>query len=528
MNCSRSVIVIIALLTTLSAVLGTSVKAQGDGRYIMSDFMALTLLYNEENGTFAGLVPGDRVVFVDVISISKLNDDGDTVVYLESTGGSLNSETIVFPGDITGMVKRGSKVEFTVEVLPPGNATGGLPIDCSIEDLDIIREERLLVDRDNIEIFGIKIHQDGLPEWMQNQWGRFGVVLGAWSLGMIVFGILFFIAFKIAKRTKTEWDERALAILKPPFFILLMLYGLLISLSQLDLSNGALNAIDVLFKIGAIILISYMVIKLFKTVILVYLRKVAAKTETKADDILVPVFEKLGSAVVWVAAIIMTLTTLGIDITLFVAGAGIAGLVIAFAAQDTLSNFFSGIMIMLDRPFKEDDWIQLDQKIYQVKDIGFRSTRLFHSYSNQIVTIPNNKISEHLFSNLSELGTLGRTTVKVGVGYGSDPARVGSILLDIARAHPETYEDESHRTIHRFDDFGDSALIFSLTFWVKDYNEQWRIASEVRELIFERFVKEGIEIPFPQRVLHIKGSVGAHGPVNGEYSADLSSVPSLS
>ena len=120
-----------------------------------------------------------------------------------------------------------------------------------------------------------------------------------------------------------------------------------------------------------------------------------------------------------------------------------------------------------------------------------------------MVTIPNNRISDHMFSNLNEPDTLGRTTITVGVDYGSDPSRIGQILVEEVRTHPEVLEDADHISMYRFIDYGESALKFTVTFWVKDFNEQWRIASELRERIFYRFAREGVTIPYPHRVVHM-------------------------
>jgi MscS family membrane protein len=264
------------------------------------------------------------------------------------------------------------------------------------------------------------------------------------------------------------------------------------------------TVLDRVYVSGLIMVGAYIASKVFREVIIVYLKVISSKTETKADDVLVPILGKVISVVIWVVAGILLLESIGIDITVFVAGLGIAGLVIAFAAQDTLSNFFSGVMLMLDRPFKEGDWIMLNEKIYQVRDIGLRSTRLHHALTNQLVTIPNNRISDHMFSNLSEPDMLGRIDVEVGVTYKVPPKKVGQVLLDITHAHKDVFNDSEHKAFYRVKAFADSSITYTITFWVRDFNEQWRVASEVREAIYERFAAEGIEIPFPQRVVQIK------------------------
>jgi small-conductance mechanosensitive channel len=114
-----------------------------------------------------------------------------------------------------------------------------------------------------------------------------------------------------------------------------------------------------------------------------------------------------------------------------------------------------------------------------------------------------------MFSNLSEPDTFGRRTLKFGVSYTTDIEKMKKIVHDIVAAHPGVQCDDDHSIIVRFNDFGDSALNWAVTFFVKDYNDQWAIASDIRHEMYHRFAKEGIEIPFPQRVVHMMGNAPA-------------------
>jgi len=478
-------------------------------------FDDIMVTYDKETMDFVGYSDGEEIGFVDYISVSRLNGDGDTVVWFRSSGGSIYSPTLTYPNDLTSLLTPNTKIKTIVTVM---NVTVDgehqKVLDAQIDDIEILKvgEDEIILDGESIDILGYEISLSGLPDDLQTPWFKFFLVLAAWMLMVFVLWLLFQIIVKIVNRTKTTVDDTFINILRTPLFILLLLYGLLVALSMLNLNHQLMFIITRLYQAGTIVALAYIVIKVFKKVLMVYLKIVSAKTETKADDVLVPVFGKIATVVIWIIAIIMFLDTFGIDITVFIAGMGIAGLVIALAAQDTLSNFFAGIMILLDRPFKEDDWIMLDDKVYQVRHIGLRSTRLFHSISNQLVTIPNNRISDHIFSNLNEPNYMGRYTINIGVSYDSDPRRVGEILIDIVGKHPDTFEDDDHKPLYRFSSFGDSSLDFIIIFWLRDFNDQWRVASEIRQDIFDRFRKEGIEIPFPQRTVHI---VRNQGPTAG-------------
>lgn len=460
--------------------------------------------YDEGTGKFGNIQTGSWVTFNDKVVYSKVNSNDDTEAYLNSTGGSAYSPHLVFLGpEIKELLKKDAEIEFSVRILEiaEGNITKQIIAPYNEGVMVIVEGKDDGEEEDpHIEVFGIR---RTIPEKWDTSLARFFIVLAIWTTCSILLWIAFFLAIKLSKKTKTVFDEQVLGIVTGPFFVILLLYGFLISIKQFDMDQKLIDILDNVYWAATIVLIAYISIKVFKRIILVYLKIVSKKTDTQADDILAPFLGKVITVAIWIVAFIMFLRVFGIDVTVFVAGMGIIGLVIAFAAQDTLSNFFAGIMILLDRPFKEGDIIMLDDAGYEVKHIGLRSTRLFHSISNQLVTIPNNKISDHLFSNLSEPDYKGRKTVEVGVGYEHDPREIGDLLIEVANSHPDTYMDEDHKPHYRFQSFGDSALNFTLTFWVKDFNDQWRVASELRERIYNKFASEGIEIPFPQRVVHM-------------------------
>jgi MscS family membrane protein len=505
MKMNPVMIILLAIISSMLFLPGVTAEPGGDFEDIMKT-------YNEETGDFEGFVPGDSIEFEDYVD--QINYDGEsyTEVWFRSTGSGPYDPSLLFVGDITKWVEVNDKIKVTVNIVERTTEENRTveKLNSQVGSLKILKEgeEDKMLTSEKIDILGYKISLSGLPESLQTPWFKFGLVLFSWMVITVVLWLAFRLIVKIADRTKTDIDQKIINIVRVPFFIIVLLYGFILSVTMLDPPERILRWITNIYRAGVIILIAIIAVKIFKNIVIIYLKWLSRKTETQADDVLVPVLGKVVTVVIWIIAGILFLEAFGVDITVFVAGLGIAGLVIAFAAQDTLSNFFAGIMILLDRPFKEDDWILMDDKVYQVKHIGLRSTRLLHSFTNQIVTIPNNRISDHVFSNLNEPDYYGRTTVKVGVSYGADPRKVGAILLDEVKKHPDTFEDEDHVVFYRFNEFGDSALLFAVTFWIKDFNDQWRVSSELRESIFERFAAEDISIPFPQRVIHF-----ASGPV---------------
>ena len=192
--------------------------------------------------------------------------------------------------------------------------------------------------------------------------------------------------------------------------------------------------------------------------------------------------------------------------TAWLASAGIVGIAVGFAAKDTLANLFSGVFILADAPYKIGDYVVLDSgERGEVTHIGIRSTRIL-TRDDVEVTIPNSIMGNTKISN--ESGgphKKFRIRVKVGVAYGSDTQKVKEILLKVADEHPEVVKNSGVPDPQvLFHSFGDSALDFELRCFIKDIDSRVTVISDLNFAIDAAFRENNIEIPFPQRDLHIK------------------------
>jgi small-conductance mechanosensitive channel len=191
------------------------------------------------------------------------------------------------------------------------------------------------------------------------------------------------------------------------------------------------------------------------------------------------------------------------NVTGWLASTTIVAMVVALAAKDTVANLFAGFFIMADTPYKPGDYINLDggERGY-VKHIGLRSTRIMTRDDIEI-TLPNSLIANSKIVNESG-GPLERERVRItlSVAYGSDIDQVRSILMDIAQNNENVCTKPEPRM--RFRSFGDSGLNIQLLFWIEKPEDKGRITDELNTAIYKRFNKDRIEIPFPQRTLHIK------------------------
>ena len=199
--------------------------------------------------------------------------------------------------------------------------------------------------------------------------------------------------------------------------------------------------------------------------------------------------------------IFLLLSMWKINITPLLASAGIAGVAVALAAKETLSNFFGGVTVLLDQPYKVGDYIVLDSgERGEVVNIGLRSTRILTRDDVQI-SIPNAIITNTKVINESAPEPRFRVRIKVGVAYGSDVDQVEEILLNVARNNPHLSDQPEPRV--RFRDFGDSSLDFELLCWAHQPQDKGIIIHELNREIYKSFAQTGIVIPFPQRDVHV-------------------------
>jgi MscS family membrane protein len=346
-----------------------------------------------------------------------------------------------------------------------------------------------------------------LPDFLNNQYGDFLILLGFWIvIGLMVVLVVRPMVHRLFAKTETDVDDRILEIIDVPIMVIIFTYGAVESLRVLDIIPGWFNRM-LLTMYGFIVsvVVVYLAYKVFRAVFIPLGTEYAQKKDSELDKSILPVVDQLGGATILILGLFWVLSNTGIDVTIFLAGMGVAGLILAFALQDTLSNYFAGLHLMLDKPFKTDDMIKFGDDYCRVLAVGFRSTRLYSIHKHDIMIVPNNIVANQTIINKTEPDLNLRISVKVGVAYGSPVEKVKELIMDAVRSHDGIVQNDPRRApTVRFRNFGESAMEFRTRFFIKDIKDQWRIAGDIREGIEERFTKEGITIPFPQRTLSWK------------------------
>lgn len=197
----------------------------------------------------------------------------------------------------------------------------------------------------------------------------------------------------------------------------------------------------------------------------------------------------------------LALDNLGVSVTALAGLGAVLAVGIGFGLQNIAQNFVSGLILLLERPVKKGDFVQVGEVRGTVRDIRARAT-VVTTLDNVDIIVPNGQFITEPVTNDTFGDRRVRVTVKVGVAYGSDTARVREVLLAVAAEHGDVLDEPPPQV--QFRDFGESSLDFALLAWLADPRDENGVASDLRFAIERAFREAAIEIPFPQRDLHLR------------------------
>ncbi|MFT6633792.1 MAG: small-conductance mechanosensitive channel [Bacteriovoracaceae bacterium] len=275
-----------------------------------------------------------------------------------------------------------------------------------------------------------------------------------------------------------------------------------------------------LFSIeGANISLTNMLLSIFIIISCIFIGKKLSKVtkfflDSKgADSGVSDSISKFVRIIIVLIGVLLAIKTLGFSLQSLAALSAVLMVGIGFGLQNIAQNFISGLILLVERPIKVGDIIQIGSTTGRVLEIRVRST-IVQTRDDISIIVPNSKLISEEVTNESFSGSNIRLSITVGVAYGSDLELVKKILKKAADGHPEKLEFPKSDVI--FKSFGDSSLDFELRFWTKQIWEQRRMRSDIRFEIAKLFEENNIQIPFPQRDLHIK-----RGPDEAAHKNDF-------
>ncbi len=319
----------------------------------------------------------------------------------------------------------------------------------------------------------------------------------AWIFNRFVITLL----KNLTGRTKLEFDNRLVDLLHGPIYVSFILLGFALATKILGIGDSLEQLVFSLLETVAYIIWFILLLRVTRLI----LRSVAQDDNHVGILHLqtLPLFENIANIAIIVLAVYIIFSAWHVDMTAWLASAGIVGIAVGFAAKDTLANLFSGVFILADAPYKIGDFVVLDSgERGEVTHIGIRSTRLL-TRDDIEVTIPNSVMGNTKINNESGgPAEKYRIRIAVGVAYGSDIDQVREILMNIALKDEAVCEDPEPRV--RFRTFGASSLDFELLCWIDQPVLRGRIIDALNCQVYKRFIEEEIEIPYSKQDLYIK------------------------
>jgi MscS family membrane protein len=292
--------------------------------------------------------------------------------------------------------------------------------------------------------------------------------------------------------------HRLVDALYGPVTYALFLVGVWVAVHRAPLTSGVKDRLDSALFVLAVGIVAVALIRGYR----IFLGWYAARPQLPGGSDLArefnPLFRMAGTIFIAVLAVITVLQRFGVNVASLVVSLGVGSLAIGLAAQDTLANMFAGFTLMLDRPFRAGERIQLASgEVGDVEAIGMRAT-LIKTPEETILVVPNSLLVKERLVNLSRPTRHLTTRVEVGVAYGSDLARVKEVLREAALASPHVDRDRPPSV--QLARFGDFAVHFVVVFWARDYLHQGPARSDVAEAVYRGLAAAGIEIPQLPRV----------------------------
>ncbi len=325
--------------------------------------------------------------------------------------------------------------------------------------------------------------------------------LGLGAALLLVRSLVFRALHRWAARTDTHLDDLIIKMIKGPSLFWALAVGLYGILEAAPIPGNLAKFAHTLLSAVVILSVSWALANLLAGLITYYADRV------RLDVPVTGLGRTLTKVLVLLLGGFILLNSLGISITPLLTALGVGGLAVALALQDTLSNLFAGLHILIEKSIRVGDYVKLDsgQEGYVV-DIGWRTTRI-RMLPNNMIIVPNAKLAQAIVTNYYLPEKRMALLVPISVSYGSDPEHIERVLVEEAKKATSEVPGllaDPPPFVRFIPGFGDSSLDFTLICQVEEFVDQYLAQHELRKRIFKRFREEGIEIPFPQRTVHVR------------------------
>lgn len=341
----------------------------------------------------------------------------------------------------------------------------------------------------------------------ENEVWRLVVFFSSILLSLVVGRLVRFYLERFVKQSEgaaQEWRGVLLQALARPIVLIAFAAGLWFGMAALSIGEGLQSVLSTVLRVVNASALGYAMYSLV-SVVDHYLLKLAKRTESKVDDMLVPLVGKSIRITILVLVLLQVIQALSDKpIMSILAGLGVGGLAIALAGQDTIKNFFGSLVIVADKPFEIGDRIIIDGHDGPVESVGFRSTKI-RTLVGHLVTVPNSEMVNRTVQNIGKRPYI-RRLMNITITYDTPPAKVEravEILKELLADHDGMNAEFPPRVF--FNDFNDWALNIIVIYWYHppEYWEYMAFSEKLNFEILKRFNDEGIEFAFPSQSLYL-------------------------
>ena len=276
-------------------------------------------------------------------------------------------------------------------------------------------------------------------------------------------------------------------------FLVTINQGLDILGASISLKAEVLN-VSSLFCIAVTLVIAW---EIFKLVVEGILSRFEDEEDSAIDLTLLPLFYMIGKIVFWIAGIAAILGAFGVDLTGILVSAGVVSLGITMGAQNVLSQFFSGIVILMTRPFKRGDFLKINGTVYIVRKVKVMFTEFYSWDKDQITTMPNNAVTAATIVNLTKEDEAYRLYIYFSVAFGTDLKKAEEVMLNVANKSPIVLHDDQHQAPNvRITNFLASGIELRLGVTTHDFGSSITDGSILRAEVYQAFVDNDIKVPY--------------------------------
>ncbi len=320
------------------------------------------------------------------------------------------------------------------------------------------------------------------------------VALGALFLAWIASAVIKRKFIRHYEETETRVDDMVADVGGTVVFLLLFLAGLHAAVRVLQLAPWLERIVFAAFMVSWTVLGTLFVSRLLRGLLTHYVQRHATRTESKLDDQLIPVFRTVINVGLWVVAVLFLLSNLGFQIGSILAGLGLGGLALAMASKDLLANVFGAFTILFQGPFRVGDAVKYQGHSGKIELVGMRATQI-RTWAGHLVTVPNALATTSVVENISNRPSF-RVLFNLGLEYGISTAQIDLASKRIGQAIEEEEGTKAGPSIH-FLEFGDSALVFQVLYYVLDQDRALDIRHNINRRIKAKLEAEGIGFAYP-------------------------------